>query len=339
MGTIGVGVIGLGFMGRTHIAAYESARGAGFDCELRAIASPHASVQASATSRGAGNLASGGSSTIDLARVRTYATADELLQDASVDLVSICTYTDTHVALARAALAAGKHVLIEKPVALRSAEIAELAATARAARTLCLPAMCLRFWPAWRWLRESIRSGAYGAVSSARFERLGAPPSWAQSFYLDARKSGNAIFDLHIHDVDFIAWCFGAPAAVCSTGSEAHVTTLYRFRKGPPHVVAEGGWARVENFKFRMKFTVVFEDAAADYEFGRDPELSLTRAGETQAIALDSHNGYDGEVRHLLAAIRDGQRALDATLEEAVLVTRVIEAERESLARGAWVAV
>ena len=68
----------------------------------------------------------------------------------------LCTPTDSHVDLAIAALRAGKHVLVEKPVAVDPADVERLAMVARENGTICMPAHCIRFWPAWAWLRDAI---------------------------------------------------------------------------------------------------------------------------------------------------------------------------------------
>jgi len=138
----------------------------------------------------------------DASEVHTYTNPAGLLADEAVDLVSICTHTDTHVDLAIAALRAGKHVLVEKPVALRAADARRLVDVAAGANTLCMPAMCVRFWPEWAWLKQRIDDQAYGPVRSAVFQRLGGTPPWAQEFYGDVARSGGALVDLHVHDAD-----------------------------------------------------------------------------------------------------------------------------------------
>ncbi len=331
---IGVGIIGLGFMGRAHLRAYEKAAAAGFPNELVAVCDRLPARRAGEALPG-GNLAcdAQGRRLFHPERVAAYARAEDLLADPRVELVSVCTPTATHVDLALAALAAGKHVLVEKPLALSAAETARLAAGARAARTLCLPAMCLRFWPAWSWLRERVRDGALGAVQSAVFQRLGSRPGWA-SFYGDPRQSGGALFDLHIHDADFVRWCFGPPRALAATGDLDHVTVLYRYARGPAHVVAEGGWDHAPGFPFRMRYVAVFEHGTAEYEFGRDPELLLARDGARAPVELPALDGYDGEVRHLLGRIAAGRSDLAATVDEAVGLLEMLEEERRLLAQA-----
>lgn len=335
-----VGVIGLGFMGRTHVAAYQSAARDGLPCVLAAVADRSAERLVPVASKGAGNFDTGASAALwDAAAVATYNDPLALIADASIDLVSICTHTDSHVPLARAALAAGKHVLVEKPVAVASTDVAALASAARVSGRLCMPAMCMRFWPGWSWVRDRVSDGSLGAVRSAAFQRLGSPPDWGTEFYADAARTGGPLVDLHIHDTDFIRFCFGAPTSVVSAGTLHHVTTAYRYAPGagPAHVVAEGGQDHAPGFGFKMRYVIVFERATADFDAARTPTpLLLCRDGRAEPVELPAGTGYDHQVRHLVRAIADGHGAgqLTASLDEAVSVARTLEAERESLRTG-----
>ncbi|MEM7306675.1 MAG: Gfo/Idh/MocA family oxidoreductase [Planctomycetota bacterium] len=340
-GSTGVGVIGLGFMGRTHVGAFAAAAEAGHANRLVAVCDQDPARRAGEVQAG-GNIATaaGQERLFDPASVAGYERPEELLADDAVELVSVCTPTDSHVDLAIAALEAGKHVLVEKPVALRHDEVARLGAAARAAEERglhCMPALCMRFWPAWSWLKRAVADGTYGAVRSAAFQRLASAPAWNREFYQDPERTGGALIDLHIHDADFVRHLFGDPAAVVSAGSLDHVTTLYRYPDGPEHVVAEGGWNHAPGFAFRMRYVIVFEHATADFEIGRDPELLLCRDGEATPVEVDAWAGYDGEVRHLLDVIAGRTAGLVATVADAEGHARLLDAERESLRTGAAV--
>lgn len=350
--TIGAGVIGLGFMGRTHLLAYDAAHKAGYPCRIAAVCDP-GSVESALRSGPRGSLAPRQAERVAalLTGLPRYPEAEALLDDPQVELVSICTYTDTHVELALRALERGKHVLVEKPVAIRSGDVRRLAEALRPGR-LCMPAMCMRFWPAWAWLRERICGGTFGAVRSARFERLGSRPDWATSFYSDEQRSGGALFDLHIHDADFVCACFGLPQSVFAAGTSDHLTAAYSFEEdrrraatagytpygqgswGPPHVVAEGGWDHSAGWEFRVRYVVVFEDATADFDLSRNPQLALIRDGRREPVPLPSLTGYDGQVRHMLEAIARGAAQTEVTIADALLVTRLLEAEKRSLELG-----
>jgi predicted dehydrogenase len=266
--------------------------------------------------------------------VRTNTRLDKFLADKRLQLVSVCTHTPTHVEVALAALKAKKHVIVEKPVALDPAAIVKLERAATRAGKICMPAMCMRFWPGWSWLKGRVDSGELGAVKSAVFQRLASAPAWADDFYRDAELTGGALFDLHIHDADFVHWLFGAPKSVASTGSIDHITTLYRYPRGPKHVVAEGGWDHSPGFAFRMKYVVVFERGTAEYDNARQPQLTLTREGRTQPIEILAFTGYDGEIRHVLELVGGTHKTARATLGEAALVARCLLAEKKSLATG-----
>jgi predicted dehydrogenase len=329
--SIGVGVIGLGFMGRTHLAAYALAGRAGYDNHVVAVADRDAARRLGEAAT-IGNLAKDFDGPLfDRDATRSYDDPHDLLADPAVELVSICTHTDTHVDLAIAALEAGKHVLVEKPVALAAADVDRLRRVAARSSTLCMPAMCMRFWPAWAWLAARVADGSYGAVRSAAFRRLGTRPRWGEGFYADLERSGGALVDLHIHDADFVLHLFGKPASVTAAGDLEHLTALYRYPQGPRHVSAEGGWDHSPGFPFAMRYTVVFERATADFDIGRRPQLLLHRDGGTELVELEEIDGYDGEVRHLLDAIATGRRELAATLDDAYELTRLLEAERAAL--------
>ena len=247
------------------------------------------------------------------------------------------------MALAIEALAAGKHVVVEKPVALRARDVARLAAAAKRARRTCMPAMCMRFWPGWTWLKQHIDSGAYGPVRSATFHRLGCRPHWAADFYADDSRCGGALFDLHVHDADFVRWCFGDPASVVATGAADHLTTLYRYDhspgvRAPAHVVAEGGWDHAAGFPFTMRFVVVFENATAVFDLAADPPLTLWHRGQRQSIPTDPTTAWDAQARALLDAISRGQPS-PVPPSDAARVIQILEAERESLRTGRPVAI
>jgi predicted dehydrogenase len=331
---IGIGIVGLGFMGRVHFEAYLAAAKSGEGCRLVAVSDANPERLAGKIDA-PGNIQKKPASALlfDPRQVRTSTQPEAVFADPDVELVSICTPTDTHVELALRALAAKKHVLVEKPVSLDAGEIERLDLVARKAGRICMPAMCMRFWPGWTWLRDAVADRRYGAVKSAVFQRCASQPSWGAGFYSDSERSGGALFDLHVHDVDFVHQLFGVPDSVSSTGSIDHVTTHYRFAKGPPHVVAEGGWDHADGFPFRMRYVVAFENATAEFDSRREKPLEITRDGKTETAEIEPGTGYDGEVRHVLACVRAGKTSALATLSEAAAVTRTLLAEKHELSK------
>ena len=330
--SISVGVIGLGFMGQTHVSAFARADG----CEVVAVADQDPRRLSGEASEG-GNFDTGGSERLfDPARVSTCEEALELIDHPDVDLVSITTPTHTHLGLAGAVIASGRHLLVEKPVDLRSSEILELASAARDAGVLAMPAHCMRFWPAWAWMKARIDDRTYGKCIRASFLRRGSLPGWNQDFYLDDSKSGGAIVDFHIHDTDFILHCFGTPRSVVSEGSRRYVRTRYEYPDGP-EVVAEGGWLEDPDAEFKMLARIECEGGVITFDIGREPELIVELSNgdlEPHPEASEGGTGYDGQIRALLEAIASGSQTPPVTLEDAAETARVLEAEIASVEAG-----
>lgn len=342
---LGAGVVGLGFMGRTHAAAYESASAAGLPCRLVGVCDTDASrVEAARAGAPAasGNLATGVARGAGArADVAGYTDWRAMLADPRIHILSVCTHTDTHAQIAVAALQAGKHVLVEKPVAVRGEEIRQVAAAARRAGRLAMPGMVMRFWPGWPWLRERIRDGSLGALRSLSFERRGAVPGWSPEFYRNPARTGGALVDLHVHDADAVLWMLGMPDEVVTTGTIDHVTTIYRFAGGPAHVVAEGGLDHADGFPFRIRYVACFDGGTAEFDLTRTPNLVVWRGGAGEPVAPGDVGPYDAEVRYFVGAVAAGRRLEDltATIDDAAEVADLLDAERRSLESGRPVTV
>lgn len=335
MTAVGVGVIGLGFMGAVHARAYAEA-----GARLVAVCDRSA-ARLRGEVGGDGNL--GGADVqrlFDPASVHATPDLTAFLATPGLDLVSVCTPTDTHAATATAALRAGKHVIVEKPVALEVEAVLTLDAQARRADRLCMPAMCMRFWPAWAWLASAIADGRFGALRALRLDRLGAPPAWGMDFYNDTSRSGGALFDLHVHDTDFVCHALGTPRAVRSAGDARHLTTMYAYEDSGLQVVAQGGWLKSPAWPFRMRYLAEFDAAVCDWELGRAGELRVYHGGgTTETPDLDPRDGWRVEVEAMVKAVARRAATPPATMASAAVSTGVLLAERESLRTGSVVAV
>ncbi len=322
---INAAVLGFGFMGRTHAKCYQDAQADGYPVTLAAIADPNIHT---IPNQPAGNIDTD-QSTLNLDHVTQSTDAQELIKDPSIDLISICTHTESHVDLAIEALSAGKHVLVEKPVALNPSDVQRLEDTAMNSPKLCIPAMCMRHWPAWTKVRELIQSQTLGPVRSAAFHRLGSRPTWSADFYKDQSRSGGVLHDLHIHDTDFIYHCFGKPTAVTTIGDPLHVTTLYHYET-IPHVTAQGAWDQQPAAGFHMKCTINFETATLDFDLSRDPQLILHQTDQSTPITTEPLTGFDREIRWIIDQITANTHTTKP-IQDAVAVAHILEAESQSM--------
>jgi predicted dehydrogenase len=326
-----VGIIGLGFMGRMHIGAYGKVP----EATIVAVADQDAKRASGDFSGQWGNIA-GAAATLDMTGITGTTDFQALIDNPAVDLVDICVPTPAHEALATAALETGKHVLCEKPLALDSASAERIAAAAERAKGFFMPAMCMRFWPQWAWLKQAVDEQRYGAVLGATFRRVASmPPGW----FANGALSGGGILDLHVHDTDFVFYLLGAPDAVFSrgyaktSGKTDHVVTEYLYDRGPAVVGAEGSWCMADGFAFTMRYTVNFERATADFDGSRAPALVVSAGGKGEPVEL-SGDGYEAELAYFVACVRDGRRPTRVTAADAVASLRILEAEQRSIDSG-----
>jgi len=331
-----VGVIGVGGMGTTHLDAY----GKVADAKVIAVADLLEERRSGAFVQ-KGNIKGQAQGGHDFSAWKQYDEGMKLIADPEVDLVDICLPTPLHHPFVMAALKAGKHVLTEKPFALTAAQADEMVAAAAASPGVLMCALCMRFWPAWSWLRDRVAEGTYGPVYSALFRRVAQNPG---RWFADGEQSGGGILDLHIHDVDFVQFCFGRPTGVFSRGYAKdtcaidHVTTHFVY-PDIPLVVAEGGWSMAPGYGFKMQYEVNFEQASVVFDIGAEQQLLLKQNGESTPIEVPAGAGYEYELRYLVDCIEKGVQPELASAESAAYSVKLVEAEVQSIKSGQVVSV
>jgi predicted dehydrogenase len=237
-------------------------------------------------------------------------------------------------------------VICEKPLARTSALARQIVDVAESSKGFFMPAMCMRFWPGWSWLKEAVADERYGRTLAARFRRVASPPAWGRESYFNGALSGGGLLDLHIHDTDFVQFCFGRPQSVCSRGRSVysgaidHVVTLYQVASGAT-VSAEGSWIMSEGFGFNMAYTVNFERATADFDLARGADaLKLYEdAQPPRTVPCDGDDGYVGELGHMIQAIASGQPPTRVTGRDGLSAVEICEAEEQSIQSGQIVAL
>lgn len=137
-----------------------------------------------------------------------YATLEEALDGASFDAVVITTPTPTHAALAETAARAGKHVFLEKPMALDLAECDRILAACRAAGVHLQLGFMRRFDPEFAAAAQRIQAGEIGRpmMIKSLTHGPGLPPPWAR----DLRTSNGNLAEVNSHDWDTVRWLMGA---------------------------------------------------------------------------------------------------------------------------------
>ena len=336
-------VVGLGFMGSTHLKAYRNIP----NVELFAVSSGDPVKLTGDLTDIKGNLGGPGEK-LDFSGLRKYADYHEVCADPDIEAVDLCLPTDLHAPAAIAALNAGKHVLVEKPMAINAADCDAMLAAAKKSGKVLMVAQVLRFFPSYVALHGLLRSGSLGPVRSAIFRRRCAAPGWTK-WLADPTRGGGGVFDLLIHDVDMALHLFGQPDAVSATGYEDlgkgidHLTANLYYPAIDSAVTITGGWHHPKAYPFSMEYTVVAENGTVDYNSaGRN--TTLYRAdGEEEAVKEPSTDGFEAELAYYVSSCVAGKQPEMCPPREsadAVALTQaLVELRKEKGAKSKWKSV
>jgi len=365
---IRIGIVGIGFMGMIHYLAARKLNGARVEAlcsrDEKKLAGDWTSIQGNFGPRG---------EMMDLSAHRRYRRLDEMLADPNIDLIDVCNPTHLHPETAIEALEAGKHVLVEKAIALDPKDADAMLAAARKANRLLMVAHVLPFFPEFAYAADAIRSGRHGELLAAHFKRVISKPDWSADIG-DAAKTGGPAVDLHIHDTHFIGLVAGVPKQVFSTGIVSgdavdYLTTSYLYgppspgtpgagAKAPPSpgTSGEGSGVRVnpaitcssgaiamKGRPFVHGYEIYLERATLVYESGTCPLTVLTADGKSVQPKLDggaeATTAFTIELQAAVDGISAGKEPdlLSAKLARDALV--LCHREIESVKSGTAVAV
>lgn len=327
-----IGIVGVGFMGMIHYLAARKLKGARVEAicsrDEKKLAGDWTSIQGNFGPRG---------EQMDLSGLRKHRELKDLLADPNIDLIDICNPTHLHPETAIKALEAGKHVLVEKAIALEAKDADAMLAAARKANRLLMVAHVLPFFPEFAYAADAIRSGRFGKLIGGHFKRVISKPDWSADIG-DAAKTGGPAIDLHIHDTHFIGLVAGVPKHVFSTGVVSggavdYLTTAYLYGAGGPAVTCSSGAIAMKGRPFVHGYEIYLEKATLVYESGTCPLTVLTapnsppsQGGEggveqpklsggdeaTTAFTLELQAAVDGVTAGKEPDLLSGQLARDA---------------------------
>lgn len=374
-GTIGIGLVGSGFMGRAHALAFRAVEGlftlpARLRLELLAERSEAEATRAASA----------------LGFSRATADWQALVRDPAVDIVAIAAPNALHAPIALAAIANGKHVYCEKPLAGSLADATAMAEAARRAGVVTLVGFNYLRNPMIVTAREIVRSGEIGTVTGFRgihAEDFMADPQAAFSWRCEPAEDGGALSDIGSHIIAMSRFLLGEVQSVCgrldtihasrpgadgalrTVGVDDQAAMLLRFRRHPFTASLSTSWL-ASGRDMQLAFELTGTRGAIAFTQERFNELRLYstrsssqggpgRKGFTLINAGPEHGDYAAfcpapghqlgfndlkaiEVKRLIEAVC-GQAPSDMDFSEALAVAQVVDAVRRSSAEGCWVEV
>jgi predicted dehydrogenase len=335
-----IGIIGIGFMGKTHYEAARTVqRGA-----VTAICTRNEQKLAGDWRSIKGNFGEAGG-VEDLSHVRKHRDIGAILSDPDVDLVDICLPTALHKETTIAAFRAGKHVLLEKPITVRLEDADEMVAAARESGRKFLVGQVLRFWPEFAYIKHAVESGEYGALVAANFKRIISEPTWGENWFANLDVSGGPGIDLHIHDSDFVNYLLGKPDKVYSRGIlvgekyAQYVSTHYIYEGRNLTITAQSGAVAMKGRPFEHGFDVYLEKATLQYNSSWDKPLCAVTPDGVVEPQLPEGDAFAQEIQYAIDTIADNKEPTLLSGESARDSLEICWREVESIQKGEAVAL
>ena len=326
---INVAIVGGGFMGQTHAGAWASQAGRAQVVSVSSRSLERAERVAALCGAEAGD---------DL-----YAA----LERDDVDVVDICLPTPQHREAAERAFAAGKHVLLEKPIALTLEDAEAIVAASERAGRLLVVGLVLRFWPEYVELQRLVAAGELGQPLAVNTHRLSPPADW-NDWMEDASQSGGVAVDMAIHDFDQLNWLLGEPRSVFARASRpGHVFASVEYDGAVG--VAEASMLMPKSYPFSSNIRVLCEGGVAEYGFSAAPAedggnigasdaprgLRLYPAGgEPTSVAVESADPWGPEIAYFVECVEQGREPEHGTGEQAKKALLVALAANRSVKTG-----
>jgi predicted dehydrogenase len=328
---IGVAVVGAGFMGGVHAASYAALTDR---VRVKWVCS-RSEERAAKIARSVGAEA-----TLDL---------DQVIGDREVDVVDVCVPTSLHREVTERALAAGKHVLLEKPIALTLHDADAILEAAGRSGQVFMVGLVLRFAPAYVELARRLAAGELGRPWAVSTNRLSPPADW-NDWMIDRSQSGGVAVDLLVHDFDQMNRLLGEPTRVFAREpTPGHVIAVVEYHGA--EALAEGSMRMPGSYPFSSTIRVVCERGMAQYSFratpaakgegnigGIDPStggLSIYRTdADPETVTMPDVDPWGPEIAYFVECVERGRSPEEGTGEQARQALRVSLAANRSLHSG-----
>lgn len=247
----------------------------------------------------------------DQYQMRQFTSMDALLK--AVDVIDVCTPTHLHFEQVMQAVAAKKHIICEKPLALTVSDARQMVDACAQAGVMLLVAHVVRFFPEYAQAKQIVDRGDIGKVAVVRLTRCSFQPTRPiDNWFLDPAKSGGMMLDLMIHDFDYARWVAGEVESVYARSvrsrtpdaSNDYCVAILRHTSGAISNV-EGGWAYPPPM-FRTALEIAGDSGLIEHPAGSSVPLGvyLKQTGTSEAADVGipgsplAEDPYTTEIKH-----------------------------------------
>lgn len=331
---IKIGLIGSGYIGSVHAAAYERIPNA----ELVAVADINETA---------------GRKIADAFSCHYYQQAEQMLIDEDIQVVDICLPTFLHEQYVTLAAKYRKHVLCEKPFGLSYESCQRMICCCNEAGVTLMVAQVARWLPEFVKARHLLDDNVFGNLHMVSSRRLSQSPAWT-TWHNDPNKSGGGLYDLQVHNIDYLISLFGEVERVFAIGRKTetgcwnHVAVNLLFKNGVL-AVDEGSLDMTGEYPFSVALRIVGDKAVFDYQFAGGQNIENCDTAYNSVIlyeknqvpvnvSVDEKDPYEQELLEYITAIAN-HAPVPISPSESLYVMKVVDAIKESLENRRPIAV
>ncbi len=295
---------------------------------------------------------------------KMYLDYHKMLRDDDYDIIDVCTQNRGHCPATVAALKAGAHVLVEKPMAMNVRECEAMIKAAKENRRTLMVAQHMRFEASSEALKRVIERGELGEIytANAKCMRRRGIPGWGK-FHIRKESLGGPLIDIGVHVMDLCVWLMGCPKPIAASGKvyrkfgdredlsnaewgrgyppkqfdvEDYAVGFVRFEKGITMVV-ECSWAANIHAEYECVSVLGDKAGVATHPlgvYGYDGSVLTSRKFDW----LPSQEGHRMEIRHFTECI---EKKLPVRVKpaESLRIQKIIDAIYESSAKNKEIAI
>ncbi|MFA6101690.1 MAG: Gfo/Idh/MocA family oxidoreductase [Victivallaceae bacterium] len=318
-------IIGFGFMGQTHAGNILKTQ----NVELCAIVdrTPLEKVLKSS----GGNFNTGLLGAEAICRIPYFDDTEKCLNEIKPDAAIICLPTFLHYDATRLCLEHGCHVLLEKPICLDIAQAEEMIRLAATRQRTFMVAHCVRFFAEYELLKNTIAGNRLGKLKLLKMSRSSGEPSWGcwQEKQVKAN-CGGALFDLLIHDIDFLNYALGQPEKIwnppplAGAFSTGYINSVWEYSASGVTAVVEGGNCYPPRRPFECGYSGIFENGAILYSSFEPGKVKfITENNVTIEDLSGEKSGYLKELEYFITCAVSRQYPEKCPPEDALTAIRL----------------
>ncbi|WP_051189199.1 Gfo/Idh/MocA family protein [Halalkalibacillus halophilus] len=324
-----VGLVGLGFIGKAHFNAYQHIPNA----EVTAICTRSEVTDPEIVNNFHGLL------------IQNF---DELLKNESIDIIDICLPTYLHEEYIVKAAEAGKHIICEKPLTLTEESTERIISVANENDVELFVGHLLRFWPEYELIKSYKETDQLNGLDIVHAKRLGQFPAWSDWFKYP-EKSGGALFDLHIHDIDFAYYLLGEVESVYAVGSQNEqgawtqiMTTLVFKNKTKAFIEASNQMP--DGYPFTMNFRAQAKDATLEFAVSageniegideNNSSLNFYKDQSNQSLNVPLSDPFQKELAYFVSCLEENSENKIIPVSDVRYVMKLLQSIKSSLETG-----